>query len=110
MKRLIAIVLVLSVSSYSHAGYNANFVGKITKVLTYPYSNEVLIRVEGQPTSHPTCTSLDYLSIAPDVTDAARQVVISRILMAYASGEAINIGYDKEGDCVSGRIRIHRVG
>ena len=108
MKKLI--LLVLFAWSNAYAGYNANFSGKITAVLTYPGSTQVLIRVEGQPTSHPQCTSLDFLAIPSDISNESRQLVMSRLLLAFASGQAVNIGYDKEGGCVSGRIRVHRVG
>ena len=102
--------MILTFSELSFAGYDANFSGKITHVLTYPGSTQILIKVKGQPTSHPTCTTLDYLSIAPDISNESRSLVMSRILSAYAIGESVNIGYDKTAGCVSGRIRVHRVG
>jgi hypothetical protein len=110
MKKTILLGIVLTFSNLSFAGYDANFSGKITNVLTYTGSTQVLIRVEGQPTSHPTCTRLDYLAIAPDISAESRNLVMSRILSAYVTGEKVNIGYDKTGGCVSSRIRVHRVG
>lgn len=95
---------------FTHAGYNANFSGKITQVLTYTASAQILIRVEGQPSTHPQCTQLDFLAIDAATPDNVRQIVLSRIMMAYASGETVNIGYDKEGGCVGGRIKVYRVG
>lgn len=110
MKRIVLILCVLLVPVFSHAGYNANFRGKVTQVLTYTTSAQILIRVEGQPSTHPQCTQLDYLAIDAATADNVRQIVLSRLMMAYASGETVNIGYDKEGGCVGGRIRVYRVG
>lgn len=100
----------LLIGNHAYAGYNANFSGKVTAVLTYPGSTRVLIRVEGQPKTHPQCTNFDYLTIPADISNESRQLVMSRLLLAFASGQTVNIGYDKEGGCVSGRIRVHRVG
>lgn len=108
--RTVVTSILLFSSSLVFAGYNANFKGKITQVLTYTYSTQILIRVEGQPSDHPECNLTDYLSVDPDISAESRQLVYSRILTAYATGEVVNIGYDKTGGCVSGRIRIYRVG
>lgn len=97
-------------SSFAFAGYNANFKGKITHVLTYTYSTQILVRVEGQPSSHPECSRFDYLIVDPATPDNIREMVLSRLLTAYATGEVVNIGYDKDSSCVSGRIKIFRVG
>ncbi len=102
-------ILCFLISS-AHAGYDANFTGKVTAVLTYSYSTQILIRVAGQPTSHPTCTNFDLLAIAADVSAESRQLIMSRLMLAYATGEVVNIGYDKTGGCVDGRIRVYRVG
>jgi hypothetical protein len=110
MNKILLLGIALTFSKLSFAGYDANFSGKITNVLTYTGSTQILIRVEGQPTSHPTCTTLDFLSIAPDISTESRNLVMSRILSAYATGEKVNIGYDKTAGCVGSRIRVHRVG
>jgi len=110
MKKIILLGVALTFSNLTFADYDANFSGKITNVLTYTGSTQILIRVEGQPTSHPTCSILDYLSIAPDISAESRSLVMSRILTAYATGEKVNIGYDKTSGCVGSRIRVHRVG
>ncbi len=110
MKKALLLVVVLTFSDLSFAGYDANFSGKITHVLTYPGTTKIYIRVEGQPTSHPVCTSLDYLSIPSDISAESRNLVMSRILSAYATGEKINIGYDKTAGCSDNRIRVYRVG
>ena len=104
------VVLMAFLATCVSAGYDANFTGRVTHVLTYPGSTLILIKVSGQPTSHPTCTSLDFLAIDPGISNESRQLVMSRLLMAYASGETVNIGYDKTADCVGSRIRVHRVG
>lgn len=107
-KTLITLLIVFPL--FANAGYNANFSGKVTAVLTYTYSTQILIRVEGQPTTHPECTALDYLVIDPNTPDNIRQLVLSRLLTAYTTGEVVNIGYDKDSSCVNGRIKVFRVG
>ncbi|WP_370979954.1 hypothetical protein [Agaribacterium sp. ZY112] len=103
------VLFLLFFSFKSYAGYNANIVGKVTHVLTYTYTNHILIRLENQPSSHPACQT-DYFSIDASTPDATRQQVLSRLLLAYASGEPINIGYDAEGGCSHGRMKVYRVG
>lgn len=108
MKKLLLILVIFSSSVYPN--YDANFTGKVTHVLTYPYSKLILLKVEGQPTSHPICSSFDYLAIDTDVEPESRQMVLSRLLVAYTSGETINIGYDSKDECAGNRIKIYRVG
>jgi hypothetical protein len=36
--------------------------------------------------------------------------MLARLLLAKASGEVLNLGYDATGDCAEGYIRVHRVG
>lgn len=111
MRTLVTLLLVITAlfSISSHAGYNANMTGKVTQVLTYTCTDQIYFRLENQPKSHPSC-GVDFFSIDASIPEARRQQVLSRLLIAYASGTPINIGYDKEGDCSHGRIRVHRVG
>ncbi len=38
-------------------------------------------------------------------------MLFSRLMMAYASKETVNIGYDAEkGSCIHGYMRVHRAG
>ncbi|RYV04096.1 hypothetical protein SOPP22_01455 [Shewanella sp. OPT22] len=101
-------LLALIFSATSSAGYNANMKGKVTHVLTYTSGAQIYFRLENQP-SHPTCKA-NYFSIDASTPDNARQQALSRLLLAYAKGENVNIGYDKESDCSHGYIRVHRVG
>lgn len=110
MKYIFLIIAILCFSENSYADYDNNFTGKVISVLTYPYSKQILIRVEGQPTAHPICNNFDYMAIEANIDNEARQLVFSRLLMAYASGEIINIGYDSKDECVGSRIKIYRVG
>ena len=109
MKRILLLILGFLPLAAS-AGYNANFVGKVTHVLTYTYSTQILIKVEGMPETHPECTKLGYMVIADDTPDNIRQSVLARLLTAYTTGEEVNIGYDKDSSCVSGRMKVFRVG
>lgn len=93
----------------SEADYNANMTGVVTEVLTYP-SGEILFRLANQPSSHPSCVMTDYFAIDTTANSAAVNRMYARLLSAHALGEAVNIGYDNQGDCVGGRIRVWRVG
>jgi len=110
MKNIVIGLIISALPAATLANYDSNFVGKITEVLTYTHSNELLIRVEGQPNSHPICTNFDFIAIDPSIPAERRQVVLSRILLAYASGKPVNIGYDSKDECVGSRIKIYRVG
>lgn len=48
--------------------------------------------------------------IEANIDNEARQLVFSRLLMAYASGERVNIGYDSKDECSGARIKVYRVG
>jgi hypothetical protein len=88
----------------SHAAYNDNFTTRITEVLTYD-SGLFLIATATMPTG--PCSS--YWMVPGDVPADARQMLLSRALVAREKGEAINIGYDHE-TCANGWYRVHRLG
>jgi tRNA A37 threonylcarbamoyltransferase TsaD len=109
MKKMM-VAMLLAIPLIASANYDANFTGTITQVLTYTHSDEILITVSGQPTSHPICTSFDHMAIDTAIPSERRQVVLSRILLAYASGTPVNIGYDSKDECIGSRVKIYRVG
>ncbi|CAH7080014.1 conserved hypothetical protein [Vibrio chagasii] len=107
------LTLLIFLVGVAEAKYTANFSGEIKAVLIYPGSTEILIHVEGMPSSHPTCSLNDYMSIDPTISSESRQLVMSRLLLAYSTKEKVNIGYDKEGNsdsCVGNRMKVYRVG
>ncbi|AUI85898.1 hypothetical protein BS333_05620 [Vibrio azureus] len=104
------LLLLLALPFFASAGYDKNFQGKVTAVLTYPGSTSILIKVEGMPNSHPKCTMFDYIAIDPAISSESRQLVMSRLLLAYSTKETVNIGYDSSTSCVGSRIKVHRVG
>ncbi|EGQ9394783.1 hypothetical protein ACPF4W_001165 [Vibrio cholerae] len=113
MKKILTMVFLCIVTFTSEARYTANFSGLITGVLIYPGSTLILISIEGMPKNHPKCKTLDYMAVDPDISSESRELVISRLLTAYATKERVNIGYDKESNsdsCVGERLRVHRVG
>ena len=110
MKKIITMLFFILFCSSVSAGYNANVVGKVTAVVTYTHTSQILINVEGQPTTHPECRQLDYMVVDPATSDHIRQIVLSRLLAAHASGEKVSIGYDKDSSCANDRIKIYRVG
>ena len=112
MKKILLLLLLFPFTV--NAKYTANFRGEVKAVLTYPGSTAILIRVEGMPTSHPKCTNTDYMAIDPAISSESRQLIMSRLLLAYSTKEKINIGYDKDSNtdsCTHGnRMKVHRVG
>lgn len=109
MQKMLTTVLFLVVSMPSLSAYDSNMQGKIAAVLTYADGDYILFSMENQPGSHPGCLA-DYFSIDAAIPAQRRQQIFSRLLLAYAKGEVVNIGYDGQGDCSNGRIRVHRVG
>jgi len=110
MKKLLAMVALMAgfTSTKALAGYDANVLGTLTGVFVYTNGDYIYFKLDTQP-SHPSCDS-SYFVIAETVPLERRQMLLSRLLMAYASKERVNIGYDSQGDCASGYIRVHRVG
>jgi hypothetical protein len=96
-------------SSSALAVYNANMNGVVTEVLTYTDADYIYFRLSNQPTTHPSCLP-GYFVISSAVPADRRKQLLARLLLAKASGETINIGYDNSGDCTDGYIRVHRVG
>ncbi len=91
-----------------NAGYDANVSGVIQGLYSYS-GGLVLFSLSTQPSSHPTCNRALF-ALATDLSEAAANRMYSRLLTAYTTKQAINIGYDSQGDCGNGYIRVHRVG
>lgn len=109
MEKLFVAAMLL-ISSYSWAGYNANMEGVIEDLAVYTAGDYIYVRLENQPASHPGCNPAWFV-ITEDVPESRRQMLMSRLLMAYASKEKVNIGYDGQaGNCAHGYIRLHRAG
>jgi hypothetical protein len=91
------------------ADYDSNLSGVVTQVLTYTDSDQIYFVLNNQPSTHPSCNpGLFSIDAATPVEN--RRALLSRLLLAKASGESINIGYDSKGNCSHGYIRVHRVG
>ncbi len=104
----LAAFLVLSFPVF--AGYDANITGKVTQVLTYTTHDSILIRLDNQPATHPVCKT-DFFELDESIPAERRGIIMSRLLLARANGETLNIGFDKSGGCgKQGRIRVYRVG
>lgn len=112
MKTFVIFLMALTLCAFTgqaSAKYNANMQGIVKNVLVYTDGDYILFRLENQPSSHPACKTA-YFTISAAIPHERRQMLLSRLLSAYAMKEKVNIGYDKEGDCAGGRIRVHRVG
>lgn len=108
MKVWVLLCLAL-LSSLSFADYNANHKSELSAVVTYAAGDYIYVKLKNPP----AVTSCDktYFVISETVPESRRQMMLSRLLMAYASKEVVNIGYDEgSGDCIHGYVRIHRVG
>lgn len=109
MNRAIFAIALLAAASFSEAAYNANMSGELEGLFVYAESDFIYFRLKNQPTSHPTCNPA-YFVIPDTVPSDRRKMMLSRLSLAYATKEIVNVGYDKTGDCVSGYLRVHRVG
>ncbi len=108
MKNIVIITILYVMSFQVFAGYDSNLSGVVTKVLTYA-SGRIYIVLENQPSSHPACEH-KFFAIDNTLSSDIRSQMLSRALVAFASKQVLNIGYDGEGDCANGKIRIHRLG
>lgn len=95
----------LILASTVQAAYNANFGARITEVLTYD-DGHFLIATSDMPKPE-ICKT--YWVIPGDIPADARQMLLSRALIAREKGETVNIGYDNQ-TCLNGWYRVHRLG
>jgi len=109
MNRLLLASLLIVTGIPAYAGYDSNIQGVLTGVWNYDDRDSIYIHLNDQPASHPVCNPT-YFVIDASVPADRRHMMYSRLLLAYAAGETINIGYDGSGDCAEGSIRVKRVG
>jgi len=102
-------VALMLVALSSGATYNANMTGQLEGVWTYADSDQIYFRLLNQPASHPGCSPI-YFVIPASVPLDRRKMLYARLMVAYATKETVNIGYDNQGDCADGYIHVHRVG
>lgn len=101
-------LVISAISLNSVAGYNSNHKSELSGVFVYSGSDHIYVTLKSKPAT--SCNNT-YFVIDNTVQENRRQMLLSRLLLAFASKETVNIGYDKEsGDCVDGYVRIHRVG
>jgi len=109
MKLKIIITLLMLCSFKTIAAYNNNIRGEVVGVYVYTDHDAIYFRFKNQPTSHESCKP-NYFVISSNIPENRRNQLLSRLLLAKASKENINIGYDSKGDCAHNYIRVHRVG
>ncbi len=88
----------------ARADYTDKAAGRITNVLTYD-GGHFLITID--PMQQGRCST--YFMVPADVPVDARQMLLSRALIAKSTGELVNIGYDGR-TCVNGWYCVHRIG
>jgi hypothetical protein len=109
LKWSVALMTAVLSLTPAQAGYNANMTGVVTEVLTYLDSTMILFRLDNQPTTHPLCNPV-YFAVNVATDSEVRKQVLARLLVAKATGESVNIGYDNAADCSHSYIRAWRVG
>lgn len=111
-KSLCGFLLVASQLPFSAAAqnntYNANVMTSIKEVVTYTDDTTLLFTVPTQP-AVPNCNA-SYFIVPVSVSTESRQMILSRLLSARATGEKIYIGYDGQVCGPGGYIRVFRVG
>lgn len=93
----------------SSAAYNANMTGVIKSFGIYADGDYIYVNLENQPSSHPECKP-SWFVITAAVPAERRQMLFARLSMEFATKEKVNIGYDAQGECADGYIRLHRAG
>lgn len=105
---VLAFVMVSASPAVAANQYTDNMTSRVTEVITYAYDSAILFRVENMP-KIPGCKG-NYLMIPNDAAMDSRHQILSRLLIAYSSKEAVNIGYDGVTCMSSGDIMVYRVG
>lgn len=98
-------ILLLSLSTASYAVYDSNTMGRITAVVTYVGSDDILFAVDPMPAG--PCST--YFVVSGSTSTSSRQQVLSRLLTAYSSQESVVVGYDGT-TCYGPYFSAHRVG
>jgi len=109
MRVMLFVGLIMLLIDIADADYDANTIGVVTKVLTYTSNGRIYFAIDNQPTSHAQCNPT-FFAVDSAIEADVRGQLLSRLLVAYATGEAVNIGYDSAGDCAHSYIRVHRIG
>jgi hypothetical protein len=107
-RKLLIGVLASLISSAALAVYNANGGFLVTGVLTYTDTDSIYIQVSSPP-AHPACNNTFFI-ISGAIPADRRKTLLARLLLAKATSESVNFGYDATGDCAEGYIRLHRIG
>jgi hypothetical protein len=108
VRKLLIATLAAFVPAAAFAVYNANGGFIITGVLTYTETDSIYIQVSAPP-AHSGCSNTFFVIPSTTLVDR-RKILLARLLLAKATNEALNIGYDATGDCADGYIRVHRLG
>ena len=109
VRKLLPAAIAAFMSASALATYNANGSFVITGVLTYPESDTIYLQVSAPPT-HPVCSNA-FFALGGSIPAERRKIIMARVLLAKATGEVVNIGYDATGGCIDGGyIQVHRVG
>ena len=109
MKKTILLATMILFSVEASATYNANMQGELAHVGTYADTDSIYITLKNQPSSHPACNP-SYFVIDASVPLDRRKTMLSRLYLALASNETVNVGYDNAGNCADGYIRVHEIG
>ena len=108
VRKLLLAAAAAMIPVAAFATYNANGGFAITGVLTYTETDSIYIQVSAPP-SHGGCSN-SFFVIPATTPVERRKILLARLLLAKATTETINIGYDGTGDCADGYIRVHRIG
>ena len=108
IRKLLIGMLAALAPAAAFATYNANGAFVIAGILTYADSDSIYVVVTAPP-AHSGCNNAHFV-ISGAIPADRRKAMLARLLLAKASGEVLNLGYDATGDCAEGYIRVHRVG
>lgn len=86
MEKILLTALLTLLSATSFAAYNSNIRGELDGVYAYTDSDAIYLHFKDQPTSHPACKP-SYFVIPGDIPLERRKMLLSRLMMAFASKE-----------------------
>lgn len=102
-------IACLFISISARAGNDSNYAGEVEGFYVYTDGDYIYFRLKNQPQTHPGCNP-KYFVVSEDVPQERRRALLARLSIAYSLKEPVNIGYDGQGNCVHGYIRVHRIG
>ncbi len=103
------LIALSAISIQANSAYNGEHESKIKNVELSVDSDSIFVHLE-TAASPAVCSNNSVMVIDGSYSIERRQMLLSRLLMAYATSETLKFGYDKNGSCIGSYVRLHKVG